>query len=157
MPRSLASAGGASLGRFLGLVRALLGAAVVLLLADARGFAAATAQIIKLRAPYLAAAHELDRVDHRRIERKHALHAFAVGNLAHREILVQARARAPDANALIGLDARALALHNLDVDEDGVARRKIRDLLAGGKLGDLLFLELLNQIHGNSPSAAPIA
>src|SRR5262245_22062766 len=130
---------------------------MVLLLADARGFAAATAQIVKLGAAHLAAAHELDRVDHRRIERKHALHAFAVGNLAYREILVEARARAPDANALIGLDTRSLAFHHLDVDEDGIARPKIRDLLAGGKLGDLLFLKLLNHIHGNSPSSAPIA
>src|SRR5919197_2213427 len=106
------------LGGLLGFRRAFLGAAMVLLLADARGFAAAAAQIIKLGAANLAAAHDFDRVDHRRIERKHAFHAFAVGNLAHREILVQARARAPDANALIGLDTRALAFDHLDVDED---------------------------------------
>src|SRR5262249_30266759 len=146
-----------SLGGFLRRLLHALPGAVILLLADPRGFAAATAQIIELGASDLAAAHELDRVDHRRIQRKHALHAFAVGNLAHGETLVEARPRTGDANAFIGLDARALALDHLDVDEDGIARRKIRDLLAGGKLCDLLFLELLNQIHGNSPSAAPIA
>src|SRR5262249_11533188 len=69
-----------SLGGFLRrLLHALLGA-VILLLADPRGFAAATAQIIEFGASDLAAAHELDRVDHRRIQRKHALHALAVGN-----------------------------------------------------------------------------
>src|SRR5262249_60149026 len=94
---------------FPGGLPAPLGAAVAgvvtLLLADARGLAAGTAQVIELGAAPLAAAHQLDRVDHGRIERKDALHTLAVGNLAHGEILVEARARAADANALIGLDA----------------------------------------------------
>src|SRR6516225_230289 len=139
------------------LLDALVAGVVILLLADARCLAAATAQVIKLGAAHLAAAHELDRVDHRRIKRKHALHAFAIGNLAHGEILVEARARAADTNALISLDAGAVALDHLDIDEDRVARREIRDLLAGGKLLNLLFLELVNQIHGNSPAAARIS
>src|SRR5262245_48661320 len=145
------------LGGLLRRLGALVAGVVILLLADARGLAAATAQVIELGAAHLAAAHDLDRVDHGRIERKDALHTLAVGNLAHGEILVEARARAADANALIGLDAGALALDHLDVDEDGVARREIRDLLARGKLGNLLFLELVNQIHGNSPAAARIS
>src|SRR5712691_9077684 len=136
---------------------ALVGCTVVLLLRDARRLAAAAAQIIKLGAAHLAAADDLDRVDHGRIERKDALHALAVGNLAHGEVLVEARARPADANALIGLDAGALALDHLDIDENGIARREIRDLLAGGKLRDLLFFELVNQIHGNSPAAARIS
>src|SRR5215813_11624533 len=130
---------------------------MVLLLDDAGSFAATPAQVIELGAAHLAAAQDLDRVDHGRIERKDALHALAVRNLAHGEILVEARARAADANALIGLDAGALALDHLDVDEDGVARREIRDRLAGGQLRDLLFFELVNQIHGNSPAAARIS
>src|SRR5262252_9332390 len=130
---------------------------VILLLADARRLAAATAQVIKLGAAHLAAAHELDRVDHRRIERKHALHALAIGNLAYGEILVEARARAADTNALISLDAGAVALDHFDIDENRVARREIRDFLAGGKFLNLLFLELVNQIHGNSPAAARIS
>src|SRR5712691_4083740 len=121
---------------------ALVGCTVVLLLRDAR---------------HLAAADDLDRVDHRRIERKDALHALAVGNLAHGETFVEARAGAPDADALIGLDAAALALDHLVIDEDGVARSEIRDFLARGKLRNLLFFELLNEIHGNSPSAAPMS
>src|SRR5437870_11596599 len=108
---------------------ASLGAAVILLLADARGFAAPAAQIVELGAAHLAAAHNLDRVDHRRIERKDALHALAVGDFADRETLVEARARARDADAFIGLNARALALDHLDVDEHRVARPDIRDFL----------------------------
>src|SRR5262249_35062677 len=67
-----------------------------------------------------------------------------------------AGARAADAHAFIGLDAGALALHHLDVHEHRVARLEFGNFLAGGKLCDLLLLELLNQVHGNSPSAAPI-
>src|SRR5262249_38307883 len=78
--------------------RRLLGRlGVLLLLGDARRLAAATAQVIELRAAHLAAAYDLDRVDERRVEREHALDAFAVGNLAHREALVEAAARARDA------------------------------------------------------------
>src|SRR4029450_670090 len=136
--------------------RGALGAAVILLLRDARGFAAAAAQVIELGAPDLAAAHDLDGVDHRGIEREDALHALAVGNLAHGEILVEAGAGAADAHALIALDAGALALDHLDVHEQRVAGLKIRNFLAGGKLCDLLFLELLDQVHGKSPSGSAI-
>src|SRR5438477_5739524 len=99
----------------LGLVRTLLA------LGDARRLAAPAAQIIQLGAPHLAAAHELDRIDHRRIEREHPLDALAVRDLAHREVLVEAAAGAPDAHALIGLHAAALALDHLDVDQHRVA------------------------------------
>src|SRR5712691_4866105 len=73
-----------------------VGGAMVLLLDDAGGLAAAAAQVIELGAAHLAAAHDLDRVDHRRIERKDPLHPLAVGNLAHGEVLVEARAGAAD-------------------------------------------------------------
>src|SRR5260370_6949242 len=113
------------LGGLLRLVDGLVAGAVILLLADARRLAAATAQVIKLGAAHLAAAHELDRVDHRRIKRKHALHALAIGNLAHGEILVEARARAADTNALISLDAGAVALDDFDITQTLVPRPEI--------------------------------
>src|SRR3954462_11034652 len=90
---------------------------VILLLGDARLLAAQAAQIIELGAAHLAAAHDLDRVHHRRIQREHALHALAVGNLAYREALVDAGRRARDAHARIGLQPRALALDHLHVDD----------------------------------------
>src|SRR5580658_1192502 len=52
--------------------------AVILPLENACRLAASAAQIIELGAAHLAAAHHLDRVDHRRIEREDALDAFAV-------------------------------------------------------------------------------
>src|SRR5262245_48280204 len=133
-----------------------LGALIGLALDDARRLAAASAQIIELGASHLAATHDLDRVDHRRIEREYALNALAIRDLTNREVLVEARAGAADADAFVGLNAAFLALDHLDVDEERVAWLKIRNLLAGGKLRDLLLLELLDQIHGKSPSAAPV-
>src|SRR5437764_12200970 len=100
-------------------LRDLAGAAV-LLLGDARLLAAQAAQVIELGAAHLAAAHDLDRVDHRRIERKHTLDALAIGILAHDEVLVEPEAGAPDAHALICLHAAALAFHYLVHDYDRV-------------------------------------
>src|SRR6185295_18375620 len=147
----------ARLSQLLRLGLTALGVDAVLLLGDAGAFAAQTAQVIQLRAAHLAATHDLDRVDHRRIEREHALDALAVGDLAHREALVDAAARARDAHALVSLEARALALDHLHVDDHGVARTEVGDFLVGGELGDLLLLELLQQVHGTSPAAAPRA
>src|ERR1700687_4921878 len=90
--------------------RRFLTAAVLLALADAGRLAAQAAQVIELGAPDLAAPHHLDRVDHRRIERKHALDAFAIRDFPHGEAFAQAAAGSADAHALIGLHARALAL-----------------------------------------------
>src|SRR6185437_411607 len=125
-------------------------------LGDARLLAAQTAQVIELGAADLAAAHQLDRVDHRRVEREHALDAFAVGNLADGEILVQSAAGTADAHALIGLDAASLAFNHLDVHQDGVAGAELGEFLARRELLDLLFIELLDEVHGsNLRRAAP--
>src|SRR5436190_11040942 len=134
-----------------------LGLAGFLLLGNARLLAAQSAQVIELCAADLATAHDLDRVEHRRIEREYALDPLTVRNLAHREALVDAATRARDAQALIGLYARALALDDLHVDDQRVAGREIRDYLAGGELFDLLLFNLLQQVHGLSPAAAPRA
>ena len=60
-------------------------------LGDARRLAAPAAEVIELGAAHLAAAHHLDLLHHRRIDREHALHAFTVGDLANREALLAAR------------------------------------------------------------------
>ena len=141
LPRAFYSAAAAGFlaAPCLGLVAALSA------LGDAGRLAAAVAQVIELRAADGAAADDLDGIDHRRIEREHALDALAVGDLADREALVEAAAGAGDADALIGLNAGPLALLDLDVDGDGVAGLEIRDRLA--ELGDLLFFELRDDVH----------
>ena len=78
-------------------------------LGDAGRLAAAAAQVIELGAPHVAAAHDLDRGDARRMQREDALHALAVGDLAQGEVRVDAGVLAADADALEGLDALALA------------------------------------------------
>src|SRR5882757_10229909 len=83
--------------------------AVRLLLDDAGRLATQTAQVIQLGAAHLAAAHHGDRVDHRRHYGEYAFHAFAVGNLAHGEAFIEPAAGAADADAFIGLHARAVA------------------------------------------------
>src|SRR6185369_6780195 len=92
------------------------GGLAVLLLDDAGRLAAQLTQVIQL-----GAAHHLDRVDHRRHDREDALDAFAVGDLADGEALVEPAAGTADADAFIGLHAGALAFDHLDVDDHGVA------------------------------------
>src|SRR6516162_4966475 len=107
----------------LGLVfRAFCG---ILALDNARGLSAPAAQIVELGAAHLAAANDLDRIDHRRVKRKDALDAFAVGNLAHREVLVQPRSGAADAHAFVGLHTGAVAFDDLDVDDQRIPRLEI--------------------------------
>src|ERR1700722_12790301 len=118
------------------------------LLDDAGRLAAQIAQVIQLGAAHLAAAHHLDRVDHRRHHGEYAFDAFAVGDLAHRKTLVETATGAADADAFIGLHARAIAFDHLDVDDHGVAGSEFRDLFAGGQFFELLFFELLNEVHG---------
>src|SRR5262249_19681663 len=96
-------------------------AAALLLLRDAGSLAAPAAQVIELGAADLAAAHDLDGVDHRRIDREHALDPLAIGDLADREVLVQSGAGAADADALVGLHTGALPFDHLDVDDHRVA------------------------------------
>src|ERR1700683_1716625 len=131
--------------------------AVGLLLDDAGRFTAQIAQVIQLGAANLAAAHHGDRVDHRRHHGEYALDAFAVGNLANREALIEPAAGAADADAFIGLHARAVAFDHLDVNDHGVAGSEFRNGLAGGQFIELLFFELLNEVHrkisiGGAPS-----
>src|ERR1700751_3447303 len=126
----LASFLGGSLGRSRAAVRAF---------GDAGRLAAAIAQIIELGAPHLAAPEDFDRVDHRRIDGENALHALAIGDLPHREVLVEAIAAARDAHAFIRLNAGALAFRDLHVDDDRVAGLELRDL-GPGQLGRMLGL-----------------
>src|SRR5271156_7118122 len=104
------------------LLARLLRGGAVRAFGDAGRLAAAVAEVIELGAPDFAAPDYLNRVDHRRIDREDALDALAVGDLAHREVLVEAMAATGDADAFVGLNASPLAFRDLDVDDDGVAR-----------------------------------
>ena len=120
-------------------------------LGDAGRLAAAVAQVIELGAADLAAAHDLDGLDQRRVDREDALDALAVGNLANREVLLEARAGAGDADALIGLDAGARTFGDAHLDADRVARLEFGERALGFDLGGLFGLELTDDVHLAEP------
>ena len=74
-----------------------------------------------------------------------ALDALTERNLADGEARPHALVGAGDAHALIGLHAGALALLDLDVDDQCVTGLELRDRLA--KALDLLGLEGRDQVH----------
>src|SRR5579863_8203704 len=112
---------------------------------DAGALAGASAQIIELGAPRHATPHHLDRRDARRMQRKDALDPLAVGNLAQREVRVDAGVFAGDADALEGLHALALALDHLDADAHRIARLEFRHAALGDQSFDLFALQFLEQ------------
>src|SRR5437588_9403499 len=109
------------------LLRLALGAARSL--ADARRLAGARAQVIELRAAYVALPLHLDRGDERRIGLEGALDALARGNLAHDEGRVEAAVALGDHHALEGLHALSIALDHVHVDEQRVAGREVWNVL----------------------------
>src|SRR3990167_7157963 len=130
----------------------LLAAGLVLLfLGNSGSLAAQPAKVIELRTAHTALAQDLDRVDQRTVERKHAFHAFAIGNLADGKVLVDATAGAGDADAFIGLNALARAFDHLHIDLQRVAGREVGEGLAIRKSFHLLLIELLDDIHGSQP------
>src|SRR5260370_389451 len=76
---------------------------------DARPFAGEAAQIIELRPADHPATHHFDRGDPRRIERKDAFNALAVGDLPQRQVRVHAAVLPANANPSAALSPPALA------------------------------------------------
>src|ERR1700682_1199339 len=129
------------------------------LLADARRFARAAAQVVELRAAHIALALDLDRCDERRVGLEGALDALARGNLAHDERRVEAAIALGDHHPFECLHALSLAFDHVDVHQHGVARREVRDVLRQAL--DLFLLDGSDPIHvqllysrWNSPSKA---
>ncbi len=132
-------------GRTLGVVE--LAGAGAGVFDDTGRLAATVAQVVELGATDLTAANDFDAFDHRRVDREYALDAFAVGDLADREVFLQAAAGTGDADAFIGLNAGTGAFRDLDVDAERVARGEFRKRALGFDLGGLFGLELLNDVH----------
>ncbi len=92
------------------------------------------------------------------MERKNALHTFAVGDLAQRKARIDPGVFAADAHALEGLDALALAFDDAQADAHGVARLEFRHRPGGGELFDLLTFQLLQKVHPSTPQClCPVA
>src|SRR4029450_9696557 len=109
---------------------------VVALLLDLRGLPDAVAQVIELGPADVAPSDPLDLGDRRRMQGERALHPDPVADLADLEGLTQARARAPDHDALEHLDAFLLPLDHPDVHLEGVAGSELGDVTAEACLVD---------------------
>src|SRR5262249_13118967 len=136
------------------LVLRLLGDQLALgldVLGDTARLAAQVAQVIELGAAHRALADDLDFPDARAVEREHALDALAEADLAHRERRVDAVVLAADAQALIDLDALAVALLHLDVDLEGVARLEARHRPFGRHLVHLGLGQRVQNVHRSLP------
>src|SRR5665213_2794030 len=128
-------------------VEAALVEMLPLALVDAGRLAGQAAQEIELGTAHGAAAHHLDLGDARRIEREDALDTLAVGDLAQREVGIDARILARNAYAFEGLDAFALALDHLDANLERVAGPEFRYGAAGEKLLHAFLVEHLHHVH----------
>src|SRR5262245_14373295 len=109
---------------------------VVALLLDLRGLPDAVAQVVELGPPHVPAGDPLDLGDRGRMQGERALDADPVADLADLEGLTQARARAPDHDALEDLDAFLLPLDHPDVHLEGVAGSELGDVTTEACLVD---------------------
>src|SRR5690606_27692281 len=112
---------------------------------DPRRLARAVAQVVQLGTAHVAAALHLDARDQRRIELERALDTLARRDLADYERRVQAAVATRDHDALVGLQALASALVDVDADDHRVARAELGNALA--ERGNFFLLELLDQIQ----------
>src|SRR5690606_30459068 len=144
-PRAATLTGAACMGRCLLLTR--FGGAIVLFLGNSSAFAGKATEVVELRAAHAATTHHLDAVHGRGIEREHAFHAFAEGELAHGEGGIDAAAVAGDAHAFEGLQALAGAFDHLHPHLQAVARCEIGNVLAPGYGRDFLGFKLFDHVH----------
>src|SRR3954466_6920629 len=101
-------------------------------LLDLGGLPTEVAQVVQLGPADVAAGHDLDLLEDRRVERERPLDTHAEGDLADREGAADAGALHPDHHALEDLDAGARAFGDLDVDLDGVSGPEVGEVVALG-------------------------
>ena len=85
------------------------------------------------------------------MQRKHALHALAIGDLAQRKARIDASILAADAHTFKGLDALALTLDDAQTDPHRIAGLEFRHRAGGQELFDLLAFQLLKKVHLSTP------
>src|SRR5688500_6209057 len=121
-----------------------------LALLDARRLAGEVAEIIELRAPHAATAHDLDLGQHRAVKREDALDADAVGDLTNRERRAHTGAAPRDADALECLNALLVTFLHAHVHAQRVTGPE------GGDVGaEPLFLGLDEGMHMTLGATGP--
>ena len=73
------------------------------------------------------------------------LDAFTRGDLAHDEVRIESAVTTGDDDTFVSLSTLAGTFDNVDVDDDGVARRELRNVFA--QTGEFFLLSLLDQVH----------
>ena len=94
---------------------------------DPRRLARTFAPIVQLGATDIATTFHFNGNDQRGIGLESPLDAFAGRNLAHGERRIQATVALGDDDTLVSLQTLAIAFLDLDLDDDGVARREVRE------------------------------
>jgi hypothetical protein len=105
----------------------LLGRSRPATLAHAGSATYALAEVVELGPSDVAPGRHLDPLDLRRVQRERPLDPHPERLLADRERLAHAGALTPDHDPLEHLRPAAVALHDLEVDADSVARLEHRD------------------------------
>ena len=118
-----------------------LGSAIVPALANTSRFAMQATQVVQLGATHAATGNDLDGIDARSMDREATLDACAEAHLADDESLSQAFAGARNDDAPESLNTGVLALGDLHVHLNGVARTEFRNRLCWL---EALGLEILN-------------
>src|SRR5436190_17468719 len=115
------------------------------LLADACRFSGATAKVVELRPAHVALALDLDARDQRRVGLERPLHSLTARHLAHDERRVEPAIPFGDHDAFVCLDALAVALDDVDVDDDRISRGELGNCLAQAR--HLFVFQLLDDVH----------
>src|SRR6188508_3262865 len=107
---------------------------------DTGSLAAEIAQVIELRPADITTSFHLDLSDGRAVRLKNALYALAVRNLSDRKRRVEPPVPLRDHDAFVGLQPLAIAFRHAYLHDDGIARRKV-----GNVLLQLLLFYLVDQ------------
>src|SRR3954447_1076025 len=105
---------------------------------DLGGLAPQVAQVVELRAAYVAPGHDLDLLEDRGVDREGALDAHTEGDLADREGPADAGALQLDHHALEDLDTGPVALDDLHVHLDRVTGPEGGYVVALGLAGQVV-------------------
>ncbi len=114
-------------------------------LADTGSLTAKVTEVVEARAAYAAPGHNLDFLKTGRVDGKGLFHANTVGDFAYGNAGADGAALTTDNNALENLNPFLGALNDADMNLYGIARTKIRHIVA-----HIFFFDHVNYVHSDS-------
>ena len=112
------------------------------LLFNTRRFTGELAQVVKFGTTNRTAANDFNFLDAGRMYREHALNADAVRNSADGEHFAHAATLTTNDDAFKNLNTFAVAFDDFCMDTDGIARRKIRNVVT-----ELFLFNKFDDVH----------